>query len=52
MNLEKSRLERNDFNWIWAGINERGTGRNIHDGSVFADLFAWINECLEEVRKI
>ena len=49
--LEKQQWRRNDFNWIWAGINERGTGRNIHEEPVFADLFAWINECLEEVRK-
>ena len=38
--LEKQQWRRNDFNWIWAGINERGTGRNIHEEPVFADLFA------------
>jgi hypothetical protein len=49
--LENLQWKRNDFNWIWAGINARGTGKQLHDLPQFADLFLWMNECLEEVRK-
>ena len=42
---------RNDSNWIWAKVDGRAQGPNLHDEPQFADLFAWMNECLEEVRQ-
>lgn len=39
----------NNANWIWDGVTPDGTGSNLHEHPAFADIFAWIQECLDEV---
>jgi|TARA_B100000085_G_C18506427_1_gene497718 uncharacterized protein (TIGR02466 family) len=39
---------KNPKNWIWA---DSDNGKNLHDLPQFAELFSWINGCLEEVKK-
>lgn len=39
----------NTTNWIWDGVTEDGLGSSLHEVPAFAEIFGWIQECLDEV---
>ena len=49
---KKLTYSHNKCNWIWDGVNSDGIGgSDLHTLPEFADLFSWIQECLNEVAR-
>ena len=49
---KKLKFRPNNTNWIWEGVDDSGDrGSDLYNYSDFADLFAWMQDCMAEVAE-